>query len=142
MSLFSWNCRGVGNDVTVWELRKFARKFAPTVLGIGQTQISKDRVEALAPSLGYDCSFVVGSSGRSGELGLFWNKEIKLEIFSYSCYHIDAKVEGLGPLVFRVTLVYANAQVEDRYMTWISSRISVVTMILHGSSSEISMKYW
>lgn len=71
MSLISWNCRGAGNVMTVRELREFTQKFAPVVLGIVETQISKSRVEALASSFGYDFSFAVGSSRRSGGLGLF-----------------------------------------------------------------------
>lgn len=96
----------------------FANKFAPKVLGIVETQINKARVEALAPSLGFDSCFAVNSSGRSGGLGLFWNNEIKLEILSYSHYHIDAKVEGLGTNVWRLTLVYGEAQVTERFKTW------------------------
>lgn len=48
------------------------------VLCIVETQISKVRVEGLANTLGFDHIYVVGSSGCSGDLGLFWNKEIKL----------------------------------------------------------------
>jgi hypothetical protein len=34
-------------------------------------------VEKLSKSLGFDFNFAVSSSGRSGGLGLFWNKKNK-----------------------------------------------------------------
>jgi hypothetical protein len=72
MSCMSWNCRGLGNAVTVKELRDFAKNFAPTVLCVLETQVHKARVEGLKCTLGYDNAFAVSSSGRSGGLGIFW----------------------------------------------------------------------
>lgn len=71
MIILSWNSRGAGNAAIVIEIHEFARKFAPEVLGIAETQISKSRLEALAPLLRYDSCFVVGSPGRSGGLDIF-----------------------------------------------------------------------
>ena len=89
MSTFCWNCRGVGNTATVQELRDFARKLAPTLLCIVETQIGGSRVENLAGTLGYDNAYAVDSEGRSGGIGLFWNNGIKIDILGYSCYHLD-----------------------------------------------------
>lgn len=50
---------------------------------------------------------------------MFWNKEMKLEVSNYSEYHIDAKMEGLGPNVtWRVTLIYGEAQAAERHKRW------------------------
>ena len=118
MSLLCWNCRGVGNPATVHELREPAKKFTPIVLCIVETQIDKIRVEKLKGELGYDSSYVVSSDGRSGGLGLFWNDEIKLKVSGYSKYHIDAMIDNLGPSAWRLTCVYGEAQVPERYKTW------------------------
>lgn len=74
----------------------FAKKFAPTVLCIVETQISGTRVEALASSLGNDKANAINSQGRSGGIGLFWNNTINVEILGDSVYHIDAKIEEWG----------------------------------------------
>lgn len=66
--------------------------YAPTVFCVLETQIHKARVEGLKNTLGYANAFAVSSSGRSDDLGLFWNNEIKLEILPYSQYYIDAIV--------------------------------------------------
>lgn len=96
MSTFCWNCRGAGKPSTIRELRDFARKFAPTVLCIVETQISGARVEALASTLGYENSYAISSQGRSGGIGIFWNNISNIEILGDSCYHIDAKVQDEG----------------------------------------------
>ena len=84
MSCLSYNCRGMGSDATVRELSELVRCFKPTVLCVLETQIHKLRDEGLAGRLGFDRSFTVSSSGRSGGLAMFWNNEIKLEILPYS----------------------------------------------------------
>jgi hypothetical protein len=45
-----------------------------------EMQISKNRVGA----------FAVGTEGRSGGLGIFWNNYINFNVLDYSKYHIDA----------------------------------------------------
>jgi exonuclease III len=118
MSLFSVNCRGAGNASTVRELRDFVSKFAPAILCIQETQISKACTEALATSLGFDRSFAVGSDGRSGGLGIYWNNDLTISVLGYSKYHIDVSVIGLGDFEWRLTAVYGEAQVSERYKTW------------------------
>lgn len=68
----------------------------PGLLRIVETQIFKAHVENLAGTLRFDHAYVVGSSGRSGGLGLFWNDEINVDVFLYSEYHIDAIVSSSG----------------------------------------------
>ena len=92
MNSLCWNCRGLGNAVTVRELRDLARQFAPSVFCVVETQLHKSRVECLNKTLGYDNSFGVSSEGRSGGLGIFWNNDTPLTITKFYKYHIDAEV--------------------------------------------------
>ena len=117
MNVLSW-IRGLGNPATVREVRDLATKFTLAMLCLVETQIQNTRVEILASSFGYNKSFAVSSSGRSGGLVLFWNGEIKLEVLGYSKYHIDAFVGELFDIQTRVTFVYGEAQVSERYNTW------------------------
>ena len=118
MSLLCWNCRGAGKPATVRELRDLTRQFAPSIACIVETQLEGSRVENLAGTLGYSKKFAVSGSGRSGGLCIFWNEEIKLEILGYSEYHIDVSVEEMVEVKTRVTFVYSEAQVNERYKTW------------------------
>ncbi|XP_073367941.1 uncharacterized protein [Aegilops tauschii subsp. strangulata] len=114
----TWNCRGLGNPATVREVRELANKFALAVLCLVETQLDSARAEILSLSFGYNKSFAVSSSGRSGGLVLFWNNEIKLEIQGYSKYHIDAIMSELGTVPWRLSCIYGEAKVADRYKTW------------------------
>jgi exonuclease III len=96
MSVMSLNCWGVGNASTGKELRDLVKKFAPGILCIQETQISRDRVESLVASLGFDQYFEVDSTTRSGGLGIYWNNEINIGILGYSQYHIDVSVVGIS----------------------------------------------
>lgn len=80
MSSFNWNCQGLGNATTVKELRKIVKNVAPTMLCVLETQVDRAWVESLKSTLGFDNTFVVSSSGRSGGLGMFWNNNNRVEI--------------------------------------------------------------
>ena len=62
MSCFSWNYRGIGNAATVKELCDFAKKVAPYVLCVLESQVHKTRVEGLKSTLGFSNAFAVSSS--------------------------------------------------------------------------------
>lgn len=102
----------------VCELRDMAKQFVPSILCILETQVERTRVESLAGSLGFNNSFAVSSSGRSGGLGIFWNDEIKVEVNGYSQYHIDVLVDDLMDTRIRLMFVYGEAEVPERYKTW------------------------
>jgi exonuclease III len=108
----------LGNAATVKELHDFARRVAPTVLCVLETQVHKSRVEGLSSTLGYDRSFAISSSGRSGGLGIYWNKDTNVEILPYSQYHIDVIITENGCEPWRLTCVYGEAQVNQHIKTW------------------------
>ena len=118
MSYLCWNCRGAGKPATVRELCDLTRQHAPSITCILETQIEGSRVENLVGSLGYNKSFAVSSSGRSSGLCIFWNEEIKLEVLVYSEYHIDVSIEKMVETKTRITFVYGEAQVPERFKTW------------------------
>jgi hypothetical protein len=50
---------------------------------------------------------------------LFWNNDaIKIEILPYSQYHLDTVVTEEGKDPWRLTVVYGEAQVDERHKTW------------------------
>ena len=92
MSVLSLNCRGLGGAATVRELRDLARHHSPAILCVVETQLHKKSVENLSRTLGFDKSFAISSSGRSGGIGLLWNNVINIEVLPYSRYHLDSIV--------------------------------------------------
>ena len=48
-----------------------------------------------------------------GGLGLFWNNSIKFKLLNYSQYPLAAKIDGVGPDPWRVTLFGGEAQIPE-----------------------------
>ena len=71
MSVLSLNCCGMGGAATVRKLHDLARLLSPMILCVVETQMHMKSVESLSSSLGFDKSFAVSSSGRSGGIGMF-----------------------------------------------------------------------
>lgn len=106
MSLLCRNCHGAGKASTIRQLHNLVKQFASTVLCILEIRISKVCVEGLANTLVYDFGYAIGSSERSGGLGVFWNDGIKVYCFGYSEYHTDATVSSQGQDDWRLTCIY------------------------------------
>src|SRR5215216_4166019 len=118
MKILSWNCRGIGDPATVRELRDLVEISTPTILCLVETQLQKSRVEGLCFSLGFDFSFGVGSSGRSGGICILWKNSVDLAIKNYSQYHVDAWVKEPGIEQWRLSCFYGEATRSLRYKTW------------------------
>jgi hypothetical protein len=83
-----------------------------------ETQINKCRPENLRFSLGFDSSFAVSSSGRSGGLGLFWNNDVDVSVKKYSNYHIGTIVSEHRKELWRMSFIYGEPDRSLRYRTW------------------------
>ena len=118
MKLLCWNCRGIGDPATVRELRDLVEISSPAILCLVETQLQKSRVEGLWTMLGYDFSFRVGCTGRSGGLCIFWKNSFEVAIKNYSEYHVDAWVMEPGKEQWRLTCFYGEATRSLRYKTW------------------------
>lgn len=118
MRILCWNCRRIGDPATVHELRELIRECAPSVVCLVETQLSKQRVEGLTATLGFEGGFAVASSGRSGGLGVFWRHGLNFRIKNYSRYHIDAWVSEPGKDDWRLTCFYGEANRSLRQNTW------------------------
>ena len=91
--------------------------------------------------MGYDKSFAVSSSERSGGIGIFWKEEIEVEIIGYSDYHIDVDVKELTETQTRITFIYGEAQTQERYKTWDTLRgiagMSNLPWVVIGDFNEV-----
>ena len=118
MRTLCWNCRGIGDPVTVRELRELIQECAPSVVCIVETQLLKQRVEGLTSMLGFEGGFAVASSGRSGGLAVFWRHGLNFRVKNFSRYHIDAWVAEPGKEDWRLTCYYGEANRSLRQNTW------------------------
>lgn len=92
----------------------------PALLFVMETKIRADRLENLKFTLGFSGCFVVNSVSLSGGIGLFWSKDVSVELKNYSSGHIDVVVRRTDQSSFewRFTGSYGAPRVEDRHHSW------------------------
>lgn len=120
MIFISYNCRGLGNPEIVRELRSIVKQEVPALLFVMETKIRAKRVENLQYQLGFGGCFAVDSDGLSGGIGLYWSKDVNVELKNYSTGHIDAMVQlnDQNSFEWRFTGFNGAPRVENRHHSW------------------------
>lgn len=57
-----------------------------------ETKCKRDKLENIKNKIGFDFNFIVDYIGRSGGLSIFWKKDLKAELHSYSLNHVSLLV--------------------------------------------------
>ncbi|XP_040245505.2 uncharacterized protein [Aegilops tauschii subsp. strangulata] len=114
-----WNCRGIGGSRTVRDLVTLNQVHHPRFIFLCETRQSKDRVQRLHNRLGLKGFAGVSSEGLSGGLALFWDEHLYVEIKEANQRYIDAHIgTAPGNVTWRLTCVYGEPRVENRYLMW------------------------
>ncbi|KAL0385692.1 UNVERIFIED_CONTAM: hypothetical protein Sradi_2963500 [Sesamum radiatum] len=92
MSLFAWNCQGLGGPWTVQSLEALIRVHHPSVVFLSETKCSSSKIQGLRHRLNMH-SFGVDCHGRSGGLALFWDKSVACTLRNFSSHYIDVTVD-------------------------------------------------
>ncbi|KAE8735408.1 hypothetical protein F3Y22_tig00000340pilonHSYRG00340 [Hibiscus syriacus] len=92
VTILSWNCRGLGNPVTVRELRRMISEKNPVLVFVSETKLRKNKVEVvrLATKM-VGCFSVEIADERVGQM-MLWKEGIKVSLQSFSNLHIDMEV--------------------------------------------------
>ena len=117
MNILAWNCRGLGLDSTVGELRDLIRSYNPAVVFLSETKKKARAMERLKWSLGFTSGVAIDCVGRSGGLALWWRDHIHVNVSPWNQYFIDAKVSCEGQ-VCRITGFYGEPRTELRKKSW------------------------
>jgi exonuclease III len=72
MSLLSWNCQGLGDLRTVWELCRMVKEKKPNIVFLIKTKLRTDNMERVQVQFDFEYMFVVDSVGKSSSLALLW----------------------------------------------------------------------
>lgn len=119
MNVLRWNCRGLGNPLTVRILRRLVRKKKPNVVFLMETKLLSQSMEYVRVKLGFDGLFVVDCHGRSGGLALMWKSENNIQVQNYSRRHINAIVKiGNNGKEWKLTGFYGNPEATNRSESW------------------------
>ena len=92
----------------------------PPLFFVMETKIRGKRVENLKGLLGFTGCFAVDNVGLSGGIGLFWTRELHVELKNYSQTHIDVTVrrKDSDHPPWRFTGFYVEPRAEDRHQSW------------------------
>jgi exonuclease III len=118
MSLLCWNCRGLGSDATVGELRWLVKHFRPGILFLSETKMWDTKARNFMWSLGYTGPFAVSCEGRSGGLALFWRQPFSISLRGANSHAIDVIVDSGEPMSWRATFIYGEPRREQRHLFW------------------------
>jgi hypothetical protein len=118
MSLLCWNCRGLGSDSVVGELRYLLRTHRPSFLFLSETKMKDTRAQNFMWSLGYSGSFAVSSIGLSGGLALFWLPQYSVSLKGYNSHCINVMISSEMEVPWRATFVYGEPRRDQRHVFW------------------------
>lgn len=119
MIQLSWNCRGLAAASTIRELQQLCKAHMPSIIFLMETRAPAGRMENARRRLKFHQMFCVEACGRSGGLGLLWNDDIQVQIFSSSqnIIHTAILIVSTGVL-FDCSFVYGNPIFSQRRGLW------------------------
>ena len=119
MSAISWNCRGLGNPLTVIALQKVVLEKDPTLVFLMETKFDVTEMDGVKRKIERQQGLLVSRIRRAGGLVLLWKNSLQVDILSYSPGHIDAIVsEEQGLKKWRFTGFYGHPKTRKRGESW------------------------
>ena len=142
MSVISWNCKGLGNPITVNVLQKVALEKDPTLVFLMETKFDVTEMYGVKRKIERQQGLVVPSIRKAGGLALLWKNSFQVDVLSYSPGHIDAIVSEEQRLKkWRFTGFYGHPETRKRGESWTLlenlSRRSHLPWVCMGDFNEI-----
>lgn len=119
MRIISWNCQGLGNPLTVQELRALKAQEWPNMVFLMETKNKVMIIDKIRRKLNFQHMFIEPPMGIAGGLVLMWKDEADVTINSSSKEYMD--VECRDPFsgnMMRVTFVHASTNFTERLHLW------------------------
>ena len=92
MSIFAWNCQGLGSSLAVCTLTDAVKEMDPLLAFLSETKAGTGRIKGIQNKINFTQGLVVLSDGRSGGLALLWREGTEVTFKSCSHSHIDVVV--------------------------------------------------
>ena len=92
MSIFAWNCWGLGSFLAVCTLTDAVKEMDPLLVFLLEIKAGTGRIKGIQNKINFTQGIVVPSDGRSGGLALLWREGTEVTFKSCSHSHIDVVV--------------------------------------------------
>ncbi|XP_012853612.1 PREDICTED: uncharacterized protein LOC105973139 [Erythranthe guttata] len=113
MSCIFWNCQGLGAPLTIHVLGELLRDHRPLLVFLSETKATLSQINNLKSRWNLN-GIGVAKVGNSGGLAMFWQKEVDVDLISYSDHHIDVEVsDRICNNKWRVTGFYGKHTIEN-----------------------------
>ena len=108
MSLICWNCRGLGNPLTIHFLKDLIIQKRPKFLFLCETFCLQERIDFVRRLLGFEACFAVNARGHKGGIVMFWKCKEEGRVLRHSFSHIDMEVRLENHPIFKLTGFYGK----------------------------------
>lgn len=138
-----WNCQGLGNPVTVQNLREVTRSHNPSLVFLCETHQRKDYVNNLRKQLGYYKGFNVEPIGSAGGLSLWWRPDVSVDVVFPTKNIIDTVITSIDKgTKCRVTYSMAPLTIWIKQTFGVFALLWIGRMTTHGCALVILMSYF
>ena len=118
MSCIVWNCKGLGNPLTVQELADLVQAKAPTLVFLAETLVDEARLDFVKDWIRFGKKFFVQRINKGGGLVMYWKNDLKVDVVSSSVNHIDAIINKDSETAWHFTGFYGEPETHKRHESW------------------------
>lgn len=119
MKIISWNCQGLGNPLTIQELRALIALERPSLVFLMETKNKATMVESISKKLQFQHLFLENPTGIAGGLALMWHEEVTLKVKDSSKQFIDVEcTDPVSKYVMQITFAHASTNFGERLLLW------------------------
>lgn len=120
MKLLCWNCRGLGQALTVRSVFHLVREHVPDIIFLSETKSDVVSVNKLFSKLGFPSCFGVDAIGSSGGLWVGWKNILSISCLASSPNFIFTSVVDELGLSWFCGFIYGHPVLEHREFVWSS----------------------
>ncbi|KAI4300718.1 hypothetical protein L6164_034061 [Bauhinia variegata] len=115
MKLLFWNCQGMGNPLTVHNLKGICRSHSPEVMFLSETKNENGKVKGWLKKCRFLNTEMVEPIGRAGGLALAWKENISISDMVCDSFFISCTINDVvDGYFFHFIGIYASTDANNR----------------------------
>lgn len=143
MRFLSWNCQGLGSDLTRRNLKILCKKQNPQILFFMETRQPENVILSWRRNLKFVDHVVVNPVNTGGGLALFWNNEVRVTVEDSSPNFVDTTVCFLSDgFVCKISWFYGSPHINEKMPFGVLCMIVFLFSLLLGFAWEILMIFY
>ena len=138
MSIFAWNCQGLGSSLAVCTLTDAVKEMDPLLVFLLETKAGTGRIKGIQNKINFTQGIVEPSDGRSGGLALLWREGTEVTFKSCSHSHIDVVVQEESSMIpWCATGFYSHPDASKRLLETLRDQC-LMPWVVFGDFNKIT----